>query len=163
MPRVWEGHEGEADKLLGVGDLFENEKTLQQAIEVANVLQDLTDGMSGSCMQVGVISDGVGNEGLPLPGVGQGKEVIACVNEATNSKGAASADLGRQLRFLTSKYSIGLLVLVETRTNGEKCMKLRKKLGFDSSFVEEVRGFSGGIWVLWKSQEVQVSVLNNSL
>ncbi|KAI9078679.1 hypothetical protein K1719_039359 [Acacia pycnantha] len=69
--------------------------------------------------------------------------------------GAANADLGRQLRFLISKYNINLLVLVETRTSGEKCLKLRRKLGFDSSFVEEAQGFSGGIWVLWKSQDVQ--------
>ncbi|KAI9088624.1 hypothetical protein K1719_029738 [Acacia pycnantha] len=73
-------------------------------------------------------------------------------------KGAANADLGRQLRFLISKYHIKLVVLVETKTSGEKCLKLRRKIGFDSSFVEEAQGFSGGIWVLWKSQDAQVDV-----
>ncbi|KAI9116909.1 hypothetical protein K1719_011908, partial [Acacia pycnantha] len=73
-------------------------------------------------------------------------------------QGAANADLGRQLRFLISKYHIKLLVLVETKTSGEKCLKLRRKIGFDSSVVEEAQGFSGGIWVLWKSQDVQVDV-----
>ncbi|KAI9074693.1 hypothetical protein K1719_043347 [Acacia pycnantha] len=72
------------------------------------------------------------------------------------SQGAANPNMGRQLRFLTSKYNISLVVLVETRTSGDKCLRLRRKVGFDSSFVEEAWGFSGGIWVLWKSQDVQV-------
>ncbi|KAI9113000.1 hypothetical protein K1719_015932 [Acacia pycnantha] len=69
--------------------------------------------------------------------------------------GAANVDMGRQLRFLTSKYNISLVVLVETKTSGDKCLRLQRKVGFDSSFVEEARGFSGGIWVLWKSQDIQ--------
>ncbi|KAI9083300.1 hypothetical protein K1719_034832 [Acacia pycnantha] len=86
-----------------------------------------------------------------------GEGVVGWLRQV-RAPGAANADLGRHLRFLISKYHIKLLVLVETKTSGEKCLKLRRKIGFDSSFVEEAQGFSGGIWVLWKSQDVQVDV-----
>ncbi|KAI9085735.1 hypothetical protein K1719_032341 [Acacia pycnantha] len=88
--------------------------------------------------------------------VGSGKAKAKVGSSGIASQGAANADMGRQLRFLTSKYHISLVVLVETRTSGDKCLRLRRKVGFDSSFVEEARGFSGGICVLWKSQDVQV-------
>ncbi|KAI9096318.1 hypothetical protein K1719_026037 [Acacia pycnantha] len=87
--------------------------------------------------------------------VGSGKAKANVRISGIASQGAANADMGRRLRFLTSKYNISLVVLVETRTSGDKCLRLQRKVGFDSSFVEEARGFSGGIWVLWKSQDIQ--------
>ncbi|KAI9124844.1 hypothetical protein K1719_004171 [Acacia pycnantha] len=94
--------------------------------------------------------------------VRSGKAKIKVESSGKVSQGAANADLGRQLRFLISKYHIKLLVLVETKTSGEKCLKLRRRIGFDSSFVEEASGFSGGIWVLWTSQEVQFTAVYGS-
>ncbi|KAI9078848.1 hypothetical protein K1719_039189 [Acacia pycnantha] len=110
------------------------------------------------------------NSNVADPIAGQGGEVGSYEEKLPKDKrinedkpmmrrrGAANADLGRQLRFLISKYHIKLLVLVETKTSGEKCLKLRRKIGFDSSFVEEAQGFSGGIWILWKSDDVKVDV-----
>ncbi|KAI9092951.1 hypothetical protein K1719_027474 [Acacia pycnantha] len=94
--------------------------------------------------------------GSPIKDAGYKKRGRPLRSGKAKGKGAANPDLGRQLRFLISKYHIKLLVLVETRTSGEKCLKLRRKIGFDSSFVEEAQGFSGGIWVLWKSEDVKV-------
>ncbi|KAI9091681.1 hypothetical protein K1719_028124 [Acacia pycnantha] len=99
--------------------------------------------------------------GSPMKDGGHKKRGRPLGSGKAKGKGAANADLGRQLRFLISKYNIKLLVLVETKTSGDKCLKLRRKIGFDSSFVEEARGFSGGIWVLWKSQDVQRQGMSN--
>ncbi|KAK4253177.1 hypothetical protein QN277_010775 [Acacia crassicarpa] len=67
------GQEGEAEKMLGDGDLYEAEKMLQHGLEEAKDLQlrKLEEGDTrGKCLQVWNVSDVVGNEDTSFVDVG---------------------------------------------------------------------------------------------
>ncbi|KAI9128576.1 hypothetical protein K1719_000059 [Acacia pycnantha] len=150
------GTEGEAPrKSVGYSKNSEEKLSKDKGINEKKPYND--SGGSGGVAGISQIMNG-GNKKRGRP-VGSGKARVKAGSSGTVPQGAASADLGRQLRFLISKYHIKLLVLVETKTSGEKCLKLRRKIGFDSSFVEEAQGFSGGIWILWKSDDVKVDMI----
>lgn len=53
------------------------------------------------------------------------------------------------------------MVLVETRIGGLVADKVIKKIGLPFSHRVEARGFSGGIWVLWKGNVDVVVEYNN--
>ncbi|KAI9089795.1 hypothetical protein K1719_029088 [Acacia pycnantha] len=86
---------------------------------------------------------------LASPIVGQVSDIKPCVFEVENSvefiEQVINVDTGGSRR-------------LEEAIGGDQCYSwapFEKKVGFDSSFVEEARGFSGGIWILWKSQDAQ--------
>ncbi|XP_072066677.1 uncharacterized protein [Arachis hypogaea] len=53
------------------------------------------------------------------------------------------------IRDLRRNYEAHLIILLETHISGDWGKIIRNKMGFDSCCVEEARGHSGGIWVLW--------------
>ncbi|KAK9158230.1 hypothetical protein Scep_004804 [Stephania cephalantha] len=77
-----------------------------------------------------------------------------------NCQGAADAKLHRVLKTLCAIHKLELLVLLETRISGDQADKVIRKLGFQKSHRIEARGFSGGIWVLWRP-DIQVSILRS--
>lgn len=52
-----------------------------------------------------------------------------------------------------------ILVIMETRTDAVKLQQTFEILGFDGFLFSEVRGYSGGIIVAWRSARVAVSLL----
>ena len=76
-----------------------------------------------------------------------------------NVQGAALGEFRRSFRTIIKNYSLYMVVLIEPRTSGVKADDFIKKSGFDYSYRVEVVGFSGGIWLLWRSSiEVEVSI-----
>ncbi|MBA0861500.1 hypothetical protein Goshw_028492 [Gossypium schwendimanii] len=55
-------------------------------------------------------------------------------------------------------HCLDSLVLHEMMVSGEKADKLVKGIGFDSSYLVEVKGFGCDIWVLWRNH-VQLELL----
>lgn len=54
-------------------------------------------------------------------------------------------------------FNPNVVMLVETRISGLKAKSVVKSIRMPNSHRVEARGFSGGIWILWKS-EVLVDV-----
>lgn len=52
-----------------------------------------------------------------------------------------------------------VLGLVETHISGEKAPKFCDHIGFSGQTRVEEQGFSGGIWLFWKQEEVSVDVI----
>ncbi|XP_050217262.1 uncharacterized protein LOC126668089 [Mercurialis annua] len=77
-----------------------------------------------------------------------------------NCQGAAKNDFLRTFISFCDCYNPSLVVLVEPRISGLKADKIIKRSGFDFSHRVEAQGFSGGIWILWKSN-IHVSVMFN--
>lgn len=76
-----------------------------------------------------------------------------------NVQGAASGEFRRSFRTIIKNYNPSMVVLMEPRTSGVKADDFIKKSGFDYSHRVEAVGFSGGIWLLWRSSiEVEVSI-----
>ncbi|KAI9074786.1 hypothetical protein K1719_043263 [Acacia pycnantha] len=91
------------------------------------------------------------------------KTIVSTEENGSRVKDGGHKKRGRPLGSGKTKVKVGVGGKVsQMKTSGEKCVKLRRKIGFDSSFVEEAQGFYGGIWVLWKSKDVKVDVLNFS-
>ncbi|XP_061370281.1 uncharacterized protein LOC133312998 [Gastrolobium bilobum] len=80
-------------------------------------------------------------------------------NETVDSGNAAKPCLARTLKIFVNKYRIKMVGLLETRTPSTRAHKLAKRIGFDRHIFQEVEGFSGGIWLLWESQSLQVRLL----
>ena len=75
-----------------------------------------------------------------------------------NVQGAASGVFRCSFKTIIRNYDSSMVVLMEPRTSGAKADNFIKKSGFEYSHRVEAVGFSGGIWLLWRSSiEVEVS------
>ena len=48
---------------------------------------------------------------------------------------------------------------METGVGGERAKDITDRLPFDGALHADTIGYSGGIWVLWKSDDVEVTQL----
>jgi len=78
-----------------------------------------------------------------------------------NVQGAGSASFLNTLKELIRKYDPTIMALMETKISGRQAEAVCKKIGFDGHFRVDAQGFSGGIWLFWKSQLIQVQILTS--
>jgi hypothetical protein len=57
---------------------------------------------------------------------------------------------------------VDLVALQETRCSGNIARNTIKKLGFKYFLLEEARGFSGGIWVMWNRLDIKVDLIKTN-
>lgn len=76
-----------------------------------------------------------------------------------NYRGEASKAFQRVCKQLVKENNPYIVVIVETRMEPHKLEKTFILLGFNILVRSEVRGFSGGISMAWKSNRVKVDVL----
>lgn len=55
-----------------------------------------------------------------------------------------------------------LMVITETRLSGAKAVEIIETLPFNGFVVADTIGFAGGIWLLWRTDQVQVDVLEST-
>jgi len=79
-----------------------------------------------------------------------------------NVQGAGSVRFLNILKELIRKYDPTIMVLVETKISGRQAEEVCKKIGFDGQFRVDAQGFSGGIWLFWKAQLVQIQILTSN-
>lgn len=75
-----------------------------------------------------------------------------------NCQGAASREVGRTLKEMIWIHKPQVLGLLEPKISGYKADEVCKKLVFEDWIRVEALGFSGGIWVLWRSS-IHVNVI----
>ncbi|XP_025608011.1 uncharacterized protein [Arachis hypogaea] len=78
-----------------------------------------------------------------------------------NCRGVGSKAFPSIIRDLRKEYEASFLFLLETHVSGSRGKQIRDRLGFDSSFVVEAVGHSGGIWCLWDSLVWNVDVVEH--
>ena len=54
-----------------------------------------------------------------------------------------------------------ILALAETHIAGSRAQSVYDRIGFRGCFRVEARGFEGGIWVLWKPEEVDSTIIHH--
>lgn len=52
-----------------------------------------------------------------------------------------------------------ILILTETRLGGSRAADLARSFPFDGFLCTNTIGFAGGVWILWKTDEVEVEHL----
>ncbi|KAL1330769.1 uncharacterized protein LOC107627531 [Arachis ipaensis] len=76
-----------------------------------------------------------------------------------NCRGAGGKTFPTLIRDIRREYNANFIILLETHISGSRGAAVRDKIGFDSSFIVEANGHSGGIWCLWDSGSWKVDIL----
>ncbi|KAI9086148.1 hypothetical protein K1719_031869 [Acacia pycnantha] len=75
-----------------------------------------------------------------------------------NCRGVASKGIAAVIRDMKRRYRLDMMIILEPRISGRLASKVIKNWGFKHSVRLEAVGFSGGIWLLWELDEIQVDV-----
>ena len=76
-----------------------------------------------------------------------------------NCRGAMKPEFRKRVMDLVEWHSLILMVITETRMSGAKAEEIIEAFPFDGHAISDTIGFVGGIWLLWRSNLVQVDVL----
>ncbi|KAL0012862.1 hypothetical protein SO802_007970 [Lithocarpus litseifolius] len=91
-------------------------------------------------------------------------DAATCLNKIMNiliwnCRGAMKPQFRQTVLDLVAQHSPIVLVITETRLSGAKADEIIEGLPFDGAAVADTIGFAGGIWMLWRSDLVQMEVL----
>ena len=77
-----------------------------------------------------------------------------------NCRGAGNPNFRRNFVELMRYHQPSIVMLVETHISGQQAEIISMGLGFDSVVQSKAKGFSGGIWLLWDSDAVNIDVIS---
>ena len=76
-----------------------------------------------------------------------------------NCRCALNRDFKRRVFEMAVNHFPSVMVITETRVGGDRAAKIIEGLPFDGFFAIDTIGYAGGLWLLWKREEVEVFVL----
>lgn len=79
-----------------------------------------------------------------------------------NCRGAGGRNFASMIRDFLSIYQLDFIAIIEPRISGPTADRVIKKIGLVEGARVDARGFSGGIWCLWRSSFISVSVISTS-
>ena len=77
-----------------------------------------------------------------------------------NCRGAMKPKFKQTFMELVNWHHPVIFVVTETRMSGTKVDNILRTLPFDGAFSTDTIGFAGGIWLLWRSDLVDVEVIS---
>ena len=77
-------------------------------------------------------------------------------------RGALNSDFKRRVFEMAVNYFPSVMIITKTRVGGDRAARIYEDLPFDGFFVTETIGYVGGLWLLWKKEEVDVFVLSST-
>ncbi|KAF7812326.1 reverse transcriptase [Senna tora] len=75
-----------------------------------------------------------------------------------NARGAASAEFRQVFMDLKNRYSPNVVFIYETRVGSNGAKSILNNLGYSGYFKVDLLGYAGGLWVLWNSREINLTV-----
>lgn len=75
-----------------------------------------------------------------------------------NCRGTLKPSFQNRIRELVQNHNPTILVVMETRVEGDRAREITDRLPFDGA-VHDTIGYASGLWVLWNSDRVEVSPL----
>ena len=79
-----------------------------------------------------------------------------------NCKGAMKLEFRKTVMDLVDWHDPILMVITETRLFGARATEIIEGLPFEGAVVADTIGFARGIWMLWRSNRIQVDVLTTT-
>ena len=76
-----------------------------------------------------------------------------------NSKGSLKPNFQNYFRELAQDHDPAIMVIMETKIGGERAKEIMDGLPFDMAIHTDTIGYSGGLWLLWNSDRVDISLL----
>ena len=77
-----------------------------------------------------------------------------------NCRGALNSDFKRRIFEMAINHRPAIFVVTKTRVGGDRVAKIIEGLPFDGFITTEIIGYAGSLWILWKSEEVEVLPLS---
>ncbi|KAL8161182.1 hypothetical protein V2J09_012671 [Rumex salicifolius] len=66
------------------------------------------------------------------------------------------------MRYLLRKFDTDIVALFETHAAGERAADICRKVGLENSYRVDAQGQSGGVWLLWRKEVGNVTILNST-
>lgn len=79
-----------------------------------------------------------------------------------NCRGAGGRNFPGHIRDLVSIYKLSFVAILEPRIIGNRANNVINRIGFDGVVKVEARGFAGGIWCMWRQNQMTIQVLYTS-
>lgn len=76
-----------------------------------------------------------------------------------NCRGALKPEFQNHVRELVQNHNSAILNVMETRVGGNRAKEITDRLPFDKAIHTKTIGCAGGLWLLWNSDGVVVSLL----
>ena len=73
-----------------------------------------------------------------------------------NCRGALNPDFKRRIFEMVVNHHPSIMVITETRVGGERAERIIEGLLFDSFITTDTIGYAGGLWILWKNEDIEV-------
>lgn len=77
-----------------------------------------------------------------------------------NCRGAASKDFLREMLDMKRTHKPTMIVLLEPQISGSEATEVCRKLGVTRWLRSEASGFSGGVYLLWNNDAIEVELLS---
>ncbi|KAA8520195.1 hypothetical protein F0562_014451 [Nyssa sinensis] len=75
-----------------------------------------------------------------------------------NCRGAGDAKFMRAMKDLCQLHQPSIVLLFDTRISGSNADQVIKEIGFSDSYCIDPVGFTGGIWLLWCKDDVEIEI-----
>ena len=79
-----------------------------------------------------------------------------------NSRGALKPNFQSHVRKLTQDHDPAIFVVMETRLGGVRAREITDQLPFDNAIHIDTIGYAGGLWLLWNSDRVDITLLSKT-
>lgn len=79
-----------------------------------------------------------------------------------NCRGAINPNFGSVVSNMIRKHRPAIMIISETKVCGDKAKGIIDRLPMDGANVANSIGLSGGLWVLWDSEQVELSDLSST-
>ena len=76
-----------------------------------------------------------------------------------NNRGALKPNFQGYIRNLVQEHNPAIFVVMETKLGGDRTKAITDRLPLDGAIHTDTIGFSGGLWLLWDSELVEVQLL----
>ncbi|XP_030925662.1 uncharacterized protein LOC115952618 [Quercus lobata] len=79
-----------------------------------------------------------------------------------NSRGALKPNFQSHVKELARVHDPAVFVVMETRLGGERAKGITDRLPFDGAIHTDTVGRTGGLWLLWNSDKVEVTLMEKT-
>ena len=76
-----------------------------------------------------------------------------------NCRGALSPNFSQTIIDMVKESSLDIFIVKETRVGGDRAKEISNELPFDGAIHTDTLGYTGGLWILWYPDTVEINHL----
>jgi len=79
-----------------------------------------------------------------------------------NCRGTLKPSFQNHVRDLVNNHESVILIVMVTRIGRDRAREITDRLPFDGDIHADTIGYTGGLWMLWNSDKVEITPLSNT-